>query len=323
MHAAHIAYRVPRARLAAVTDLNTAAARACADECGPCAHLDSAEDMLARSDIDAVAICTSSTTHTEIIEAAAAAGKHIFCEKPVDLTLAGIDRALDAVKAAGVLMQVGFNRRFDASFRRVRQAIVNKEIGQPHTLHIISRDPAPPPVSYIRSSGGIFLDLAIHDFDMANFLLGSDVERVFALGAVRIAPEIGDAGDVDTATALLQYSDGTIATIENSRKTTYGYDQRLEVFGSNGSMRAGNAFPDTTVMANEMGVRRTVPHTFFIERYKEAYVEEMRAFAEAALTGGESPVSGEDARVPAVWGLAAARSLETGLPVRPRDIDGA
>lgn len=323
MHAEHIAFRVPRARLVAVSDLNRAAAEACAEECGSCAILDSAEEMLGRSDIDAVAICTSSTTHTAIIEAAAAAGKHIFCEKPVDLTLAGIDRAQNAVKKAGVLMQVGFNRRFDESFRRVRKAIVGGEIGQPHSLHIISRDPAPPSVSYVRSSGGMFLDLTIHDFDMANFLLGSRVEKVFAFGAVRISPEIGEAGDVDTATVLLQYEDGTIATIENSRKTTYGYDQRLEVFGSKGSIRAGNAFPDTTIIANETGVRRTVPYSFFIERYRQGYVAEMREFAAAVLSGGPSPVSGEDARVPAVWGLAAGRSLETGLPVCPRDVEGA
>ncbi len=321
MHAAHLAFRVRWARLAAVTDLNRSAAEACAEACGGCIVVDSYHEMLQRSDVNAIAICTSSSTHTQIIIDAAAAGKHIFCEKPIDLSLCSIDRALQAVEDSGVCFQVGFNRRFDASFRRVREAIDRGEIGEPHTAHIISRDPEPASLGYIRSSGGLFMDLTIHDFDMANFLLGPDVQTVYAVGAVRISEDYGTVGDVDTATVVLQYGDGTIATIENSRKTSYGYDQRLEVFGSLGAVRAGNARPHTAVLTRREGICRGVPYHFFIERYREAYVEELRQFVQVVLEGRASPATGTDARLAALWGLTAQRSLETGQPVRPSAID--
>jgi len=319
MHAEHLAHRVPKTRLAAVVDLMEPAARDCAQRYG--AHwYTRIEKVLEDSSIDAVAICTSSTTHTEIIEAAAAAGKHIFCEKPIDLTLERIDQALRAVQAGGVLLQVGFQRRFDASFQRVRQAIVRGEIGVPHTVHIVSRDPAPPSIDFLKSSGGLFLDMSIHDFDMTYFLLRQPARRVFAVGSTRIDPAIGKIGDVDTATVLLECADGTLITIENSRKATFGYDQRLEVFGSKGNICVENAYPHTATFLGQDGLHRDNPHNFFIERYREAYVTELCAFAEAVLSGRPSPLSGEDARVSVQWGLAAQRSLRTGLPV---DIDGA
>ena len=321
VHAENIAFRVPQARLVAVADINVEAAQSCAQECGAASYTDAYQELLERSDVEAVAICTSSTTHTEIIEAAAAAGKHIFCEKPIDITLERIDRALEAVEQAGVLLQVGFQRRFDASFQRVRSAIKQGEIGVPHTLHIVSRDPAPPPIAFIKKSGGLFLDMTIHDFDVVNYLLRSPVKSVFTTAAVRTDPAIGQAGDVDTAVVVLRFEGGAIATIENARRTTYGYDQRLEVFGGQGSICVENAYPHTAVVFGAAGVRRGTPYHFFIERYSEAYVKELRAFAEAVLTGGPSPVSGREARVPVVVGLAAQRSLDTGLPVRIRDIE--
>ena len=317
MHAEHLAHRVPEASLAAVVDLHSAAAMECAAAYQVPYHTEYAA-VLDDPKVQAVAICTSSTTHTEIIEAAARAGKHIFCEKPIDLTLDRIDRALHTVREAGVLLQVGFQRRFDAGFARVKRALEEGTIGEPHAVHIISRDPDPPPLEFLRTSGGMFLDMSIHDFDMTHFLLGQPIQRVFAMGAVRIDPAIGEIGDVDTTTALLQCSDGTMVTIENSRRATYGYDQRLEVFGSKGSIRVENVHPNSAVLLNEAGLHQDNPHYFFIERYREAYVAELRAFAQAVLGGEPSPLSGEDARVSVEVGLAAVKSLQTGLPVELR-----
>ncbi len=314
MHAQHLVHRVPLGTLAAVVDIAEDAAKNCAQPYQVPWHTQY-QAVLEDPEVHAVAICTSSTTHTEIIEAAAAAGKHIFCEKPIDLTLARIDRALQAVKLAGVLLQVGFQRRFDPGFRRIRRAIVTGEIGEPHSVHIISRDPVPPPIDFLRLSGGLFLDMTIHDFDMAYFLLGQPVRRVYAAGAVRVDPAIGEIDDVDTATVVLQCVDGTIVTIENSRKATFGYDQRLEVFGSEGSIRVENVHPNTAVVLSKDGRRMDCPHHFFIERYREAYVAELCAFTGSVLSGGVSPLSGEDARVSVEIGLAASRSLRTGLPV--------
>ncbi len=314
MHAEHLAHRVPKAELTAVVDLDEAAARACG-QAYRARWQTRYEEALQDPGVDAVAICTSSTTHTEIIEAAAVAGKHIFCEKPIDLTLARIDRALRAVQAGGVLLQVGFQRRFDSGFQRVRHAIETGEIGDPHSVHIISRDPAPPALAFLRTSGGLFLDMSIHDFDMTHFLLCQPIRRVFATGAVRVDPAIGEIGDVDTATVVLQCADGTIVTIENSRRATFGYDQRLEVFGSKGSIRVENVYPNTAEVLGKGGMHRDNPHHFFIERYRDAYVAELCAFTEAVLSGSDSPLSGEDARVSVELGLAAQRSLQTGLPV--------
>ncbi len=314
MHAEHLARHIPAAMLAAVVDLDAASARACADRYGV-SWTTRLEHVLHDAAINAVVICTSSTTHTEIIEAAAASGKHIFCEKPLDLSLERIDRALRAVRDGGVLLQVGYQRRFDAGFQRVQRAIVTEEIGVPHSIHIASRDPAPPSLEFLKKSGGLFLDMSIHDFDMTHFLLGQPIRRVFATGAVRINSAIGAIGDVDTATVLLQAEDGTLITIENSRKATFGYDQRLEVFGSKGSIRVENVSPNSAVILGKDGERRDNPHHFFIERYRDAYVAELRAFADAILHGRDSPLSGEDARVSVEIALAATQSLETSLPV--------
>ena len=227
LHAEHLSLRIPEADLVVVTDVNEPAAAACAERYRV---RDAAADyrrILERPDIDAVVICSSTDTHTRMIEDAAAAGKHVFCEKPIDMDLDRIDRALEAVRRAGVLLQVGFNRRFDANFRRVRQAIVQGEIGTPHQVHITSRDPAPPPIDYVRRSGGLFMDMTIHDFDMARFLTGADVTEVYASGGVRVDPAIGEAGDLDTAVVVLKFAEGVIGVIENCRQAVYGYDQRV------------------------------------------------------------------------------------------------
>lgn len=303
-----------------VTDANEAAARACAERNGVSAFGTDYRQILERADIDAVAICSPTDTHVRIIEQAAAAGKHIFCEKPIDPDLGRIDAALAAVRKAGVVFQVGFNRRFDASFARVRKAVANGEIGTPHQLRITSRDPGPPPIEYVRVSGGIFMDMTIHDFDMAQFLIGDAVEEIYATGGVRVDPAIGEAGDLDTVTILLKFRGGTTGIIENCRQAVYGYDQRVEVFGSGGRIDAENRYPNTTVISDARSVHRDLPLHFFLDRYTESYVAELGAFVEAIRSGGGSPVTGEEARVPVVMALAARRSWKENRPVRLSEV---
>src|SRR6266849_1767993 len=275
LHAEHLTSRIPAADLVMVADVFEEAARQCAEHYAIPFATQDYRDILARPDIQAVVISSSTDTHAQIIEAAALAGKHIFCEKPIALDLASIDRALDAVERAGVKLQIGFNRRFDANYRRVRQAVAQSEIGQPHLLHLVSYDPAPPPVEYIRVSGGLFLDMTIHDFDMARFLMGSEVDEIFAMADVMIDPAIGEAGDVDTAVIMLHFTNGVIGTIENSRRAVYGYDQRVEVQGTAGAVWTENHYPNTAIISDSRSIRRDLPLHFFVERYTESFVTEM------------------------------------------------
>lgn len=321
LHAGHLAARIPEARLAVVADVNVEAAQACARQWEVSAAVEAYEAVLDRRDVEAVVICSATDTHAEIIEAAAAAGKHIFCEKPIDYDLGRIDRALAAVDEAGVIFQVGFNRRFDANYRRVREAVEQGEIGDPHLLHLVSRDPAPPPLDYVKASGGIFLDMTIHDFDMARFLIGSEVEEVYTAAAVRVDPAIGAAGDLDTAVVVLTFENGVIGTIDNSRQAVYGYDQRVEVFGSGGSIRIDNNYPNTAVVSTAQRVGRDLPLNFFMERYVESYVEEMKAFVASVLDGTPPPVTGRDGRAPVVMGLAARRSYDEHRPVPLAEVE--
>lgn len=316
VHAETLAFRLPNATPLAITDINRNAAEAVAHHCGIARVADRAEDILGTPDIDAVLICSSTSTHADLVVAAAEAGKHIFCEKPIDLTLAKIDRALEAVEKAGVKFQVGFNRRFDANFARVRNAVVTGEIGKPHLLHIISRDPAPPPISYVKVSGGMFLDMTIHDFDMARFLVGDEVEEIYTAAAVKVDPEIGNAGDVDTALIVLRFKNGVIGTIDNSRKAVYGYDQRVEILGSKGAIATDNLYPNQAVISTATAIRRDLPLNFFMDRYTESFVNELRAFVDAVIEDKPTPVSGIDGRIPVVMALAARKSYDEQRPVR-------
>ena len=320
LHAQHLVQRIPQAHVLMVADVVEAAAQSTAQSLG-ISHVST--DPLAvvqHPDIQAVVICSSTDTHADLIEAAASAGKHIFCEKPIALNLPTIDRALAAVERAGVKLQIGFNRRFDANFRRVRQAVVNGEVGQLHTLRIISRDPAPPPIEYVKVSGGLFLDMTIHDFDMARYLIGAEVEAVYTQAGVMVDPAIGAAGDVDTAVVMLRFANGVLGTIENSRCAVYGYDQRVEVFGSGGVVSTGNNYPNQAWLADGQGIRRDLPLNFFMDRYTESYITEMREFVEAVLEDRPMPVTGQDGRAPVVMGLAARRSYDEGRPVRLAEI---
>lgn len=320
VHAETLAFRVPDAEIVAIADVNREAAQALAGRCGIRRVAASAAEIFADSEIDAVLICTSTDTHAELIAQAAEAGKHIFCEKPVSLSLEKIDASLAAVKKAGVKLQVGFNRRFDSNFARVRQAVQSGEIGRPYLMHIVSRDPAPPPISYLGPSGGLFLDMMIHDFDMARFLLGDEVEEVYAAAGVLVDPAIGEAGDFDTAVVTLRFRSGAIGTIDNSRKATFGYDQRVEILGSKGNIASGNRFPNQVVVSGEKSVYSDLPLNFFMERYSEAFAAELQAFVEALRDGKPVPVTGEDSRVPVVMALAAGKSCREHRPVRLKEI---
>jgi myo-inositol 2-dehydrogenase/D-chiro-inositol 1-dehydrogenase len=323
VHAETLAFSLPEAVLVAIADLNVEAARSLAARCGIARVSECAGDILTDPAIDAVLICSSTNTHADLIVKAAQAGKHIFCEKPIDHSLAKIDQALAAVDRAGVKLQVGFNRRFDANFARVRSAVASGEIGKPHLLHIVSRDPAPPPIAYVKTSGGMFLDMTIHDFDMARFLIGDEVTEVYTAADVVVDPEIGRAGDVDTAVIVLRFRGGVIGTIDNSRKAVYGYDQRVEVLGSEGAIAIGNRYPNEARISTGTSVRRDLPLNFFMDRYTESFAKELRAFVEAVRADKPTPVTGPDGRAPVVMALAARKSYEERRPVRLEEIGAA
>jgi len=280
----------------------------------------SIEALVASSDVDTVAICSSTDTHADLTVAAARAGKAVFCEKPLSLSLTEVDRALAAVDAAGVPFMIGFNRRFDPAHRSVRDAVAEGDIGDLHLLRITSRDPAPPPPEYVAGSGGIFLDMAIHDFDMARYVAGSEVVEVYARGAVRVDPRIGEAGDVDTAVTLLVHADGTLTTIDNSRRAAYGYDQRIEAFGSGGMAVSDNATTHDAWLLTEKGRTGQPPPYFFLERYVESYRHEWAQFHAYLVGGGSSPAGVDAARACTRIALAAGRSLREGRPVRIDEI---
>ena len=320
VHAATLAYHVPQARLVAVADLKPQLAQALAASFGVPRVLASGAEIIADPDIDVVAICSSTDTHADLIVAAAAAGKHIFCEKPISLSLAEIDRALAAVAKAGVKLQVGFNRRFDSNFLRVRQAVASGEIGTPNIFHIVSRDPFPPPLSYLRPSGGIFLDMMVHDFDMARFLLGEEVEEVYAQGAVLVDPGFAAEDDFDTALVMLRFRSGAIGTIDNSRKSTFGYDQRVEVLGSKGKIATENRYPNQVTVSGEKTVYSDPPYLFFMQRYPDSFAAEVAAFTQSVLEDKPVAVTGEDSRAPVVMALAAGKSSLEHRPVRLDEI---
>jgi myo-inositol 2-dehydrogenase / D-chiro-inositol 1-dehydrogenase len=313
LHAEVVARRVPGVELGPVYDVHTPLASEVASEFGvPCA---SGVEEILRSDVDAVAICSSSDTHVDLMIAAAEAGKAIFCEKPISLDLGELDRGLDAVEHAGVPFQVGFNRRFDPAHASVAAAVAAGRVGEPHLVRISSRDPEPPPLEYARVSGGLFLDMTIHDFDMARFVTGSEVVEVFARGTVRIDPRLTDIGDVDTALVTLVHANGCFTAIDNSRRAVYGFDQRVEVFGSDGMAASENPSSHTGVVVRAGAIERpALPH-FFLERYMASYELEWRAFVDALADGTPPPVGIHDARAPLVIGLAAWQSLREGRPV--------
>jgi myo-inositol 2-dehydrogenase/D-chiro-inositol 1-dehydrogenase len=306
------------ARLVAVADPHVPSAEELARATG--AEVAPLDAVVERPDVDAILICTPTTTHADLIERGARAGKAVFCEKPVDLSSARIETCLETVDRAGTPLMIGFNRRFDPNFAALRQRLADGEVGEVELVTILSRDPGPPPVSYIETSGGLFRDMMIHDFDMARFLLlGDEPVEVHAVGSSLVDPAIGQAGDVDTAAVMLKTRTGRIVQISNSRRATYGYDQRVEVHGSKGMIRAGNIHRTTVEVANASGITADPVQDFFLERYAEAYRSELNTFLDAVGAGKEPQPTGLDGLKAQRLADAATESARSGKPVRLSD----
>lgn len=315
LHAKSICYNVPTAKVIGITDVFAENAKRVADELGIEKVYGDYKEMLADPAIEAVLVCSSTDTHADIAIEAAKAGKHIFCEKPVDLTPAKVEAVIQAVADAGVKLQVGFNRRFDHNFANIRKMVNEDKIGDVHIVKITSRDPAPPSAEYAAVSGGMFIDMTIHDFDMACFMAGSEVTEVYANATCLVDPAIGEAGDVDTAIISLKFANGAIGVIDNSRRAAYGYDQRVEVFGSKGAAMASNDTPTNVTLMNEEGVTTDKPLYFFLERYMQSFRDEMLQFTDAVLEDKPVPATGVDGLNAILIALAAKKSVAEGRPV--------
>lgn len=320
VHALNLASGNTGANLLAIADIDRKATEALAAQHQVGWICSDYRDLLNSDNIDAVFICSSTPTHAEYSLAALAAGKHVFCEKPVDLDLAKVTEVVEAVEASSQVYFLGFNRRYDRNFRHLQERLQKGELGKPQILRITSRDPAPPPISYIKSSGGIFLDMTIHDFDMARFVMGREVREVYARGAVLIDPAIGKAGDIDTVLITLTFDDGTIGTIDNCRQAVYGYDQRVEVLAEKGMISAENELENQTRIQTAERVSSAKPMYFFLERYLEAYRRETIDFIDCITNDRKAPVSAVDGLAALKIGLAAGRSIKENRPVRLDEI---
>ncbi len=319
IHLRNLSRNFPEIKVIAVMDVFDES-KSIADEFNVPVFVKNFDELLAVPGVDAVVICSPTDTHADYVVKAAKAGKHIFCEKPLDLSLDLVKEVLAIVEQCGVKLMLGFNRRFDPEFKKIRQLVINDAVGDVQIVKITSRDPGPPPVSYVKVSGGMFLDMTIHDFDMARYISGKQVKEVYAKGAVMVDPEIGKAGDIDTAVITLTFEDDTMAVIDNCRKAVYGYDQRLEVFGSKGMAQAENNFPNNHKLYSASGVSGDLPLHFFLERYDASYNQEIREFIDALVTGGDMPVDGTDGLLSIAIGLAAKKSVAENRPVKISEI---
>ncbi|WP_340299122.1 MULTISPECIES: inositol 2-dehydrogenase [unclassified Roseobacter] len=308
----------PQSELVAVSDFYPEAAEKLAAQYGTVAR--STDEIIADPAIDAVLIATSTDTHSDLMEAATRAGKAVLCEKPVDLSLERARACQNVVDATGRPVMIGFNRRFDTNFGALKAALAGGEIGKAELLSITSFDPAPPPVAYIKVSGGIFRDMMIHDFDMANFIMGSAPVSISATASSIVDSDIGAAGDFDTAIVTLRYAGGELAVIKNSRRAVYGYDQRVELLGSKGLLQAQNMLENTVVKSGTEGVTGAKPTYFFLERYMQAYKAEWSAFVAAITEGAALPVTLSDGVLALAMAEAATMSAKTGQPVLLADI---
>jgi myo-inositol 2-dehydrogenase/D-chiro-inositol 1-dehydrogenase len=319
IHLKNLSRNFPEIKVIAVMDVFEES-KAIADEFNVPFFVKDFDELLAVPELDAVVICSPTDTHADYVVKAAKAGKQIFCEKPLDLSLERVKEVLEIIEECGVKLMLGFNRRFDPEFKKIRKLVLNDAVGDVQIVKITSHDPGPPPVSYVKVSGGMFLDMTIHDFDMARYISGKQVKEVYAKGAVMVDPEIGKAGDIDTAIITLTFEDGTMAVIDNCRKAVYGYDQRLEVFGSKGMAQAGNNFPNNHKLYTEKGVSGDLPLHFFLERYDASYNQEIREFIDALVFDGKMPVDGNDGLQSIAIGLAAKKSVAEGRPVKISEI---
>ena len=280
----------------------------------------SSDELINDPEVEAVIICSPTPSHHQYILKSLHANKHVFCEKPVDLNLEKIEEVESLLKTKNLRFQTGFNRRFDPSFKKVRAQLVDGRIGDPHILKITSRDPSPPPVEYIKSSGGMFMDMTIHDFDMARFIVGSEVKEVFAYGAALVDPIFEDEGDIDTAVITLRFENGCLAVIDNSRSAAYGYDQRLELFGSSGMSKVSNNFLDSEILYSESGLQSGKPMNFFMDRYEQSFFDEMNSFISSVREDRPTEVTINDALKATQIALAANLSLKENRPVHLNEI---
>ncbi|MCH3917793.1 MAG: inositol 2-dehydrogenase [Spirochaetia bacterium] len=322
VHIHNITSSIPAMHIKTVVDpYITDTSRSFIKQCGIPNISEDPKDIFNDPEINAVLICSSTDTHAQFIIDAAKAKKNIFCEKPIAYDLEKVKQAIAEAEKAKVKLQIGFCRRFDHNHRAVHDIVEKGQIGKVQVIRITSRDPEPPAIEYVKASGGIFYDMMIHDFDMARFLAGSEAKEVYADGAVLIDSAIGEAGDVDTAAAMVRFENGVIAIIDNSRKAVYGYDQRVEVLGSEGMAYDTNDLPDTAVVSK--GKATLCEHTYTVmwDRYAAAFVEEMKAFATALINGTEVPVPGEEGLYPILMATAANRSLKEHRPVKISEVE--
>ncbi len=320
VHAKSITYHIPQAKIVAISDIYYEGAQKVAESLGIPNAYEDYHEILNNPEIDAVLICSSTDTHADIAVEAAEAGKHIFCEKPVDLTVAKIKKVIAAVEKAGVKLQIGFNRRYDHNFAEIKRLANDGKLGELQTIKITSRDPEPPSIDYVKVSGGIFLDMTVHDFDMARFI-GGEVEEVYANAAVTVDEAIGEAGDVDTALIALKFKNGAIGVIDNCRKACYGYDQRLEVFGTGGQASAANDTPTNVSYINENGNMTDKPLYFFLERYMQSFTDEMTEFINAVQNDELTKTTVNDGLEALRLGLAAKLSVKEHRPVKLSEIE--
>lgn len=321
LHGNNLAHSVPDAKIVSMADvfLNEEM-KTWADGLGIKEVSDDPMDVINNKEVEAVFICSSTESHAELMIEAARAGKHIFCEKPIHTDVSIIKKALSEVKKANVKLQIGFVRRFDHNHKKVHDVVASGRLGKPHIVKVTSRDPEMQSIEYVATSGGIFLDMTIHDFDMVRYLSGSEVTEVCTYGSIMIDPRIKEYGDVDTAIVMLKFENGAIGVIENSRAARYGYDQRTEVHCDKGCVQVANDLIDTSMISTAEGVFCEKPMWFFLERYNNAFIAEASAFVDAVLGEKEPPVSGEDGLMPVYIAKAAEKSFEEGRSVKISEV---
>lgn len=319
IHLKNLCRNFPEVEVIAIMDVFDDS-KAIADEFNIPVFVKTYQELIAVEGLEAVVICSPTDTHADYVMQAANAGKHIFCEKPLDLSLSKVQQVLEVVNESDAKLMLGFNRRFDPEFKKIRELVENDTIGDPHIIKITSRDPGAPPLSYVKVSGGMFLDMSIHDFDMARYISGKQVKEVFAKATVKVDPEIASAGDVDTAIITLTFEDDSMAVIDNCREAAYGYDQRLEVFGSKGMAEANNNFANNHKLYTKNAVSGELPLHFFLERYQASYNQEISEFIDALVSDGDMPVDGEDGMQSIAIGLAAKKSVAENRPVLMSEI---
>src|SRR5688572_27263406 len=315
-HAATLASAIPHAELAIIADVHGSSAETLATKVR-CQHwTDDPDSVLADATIEAIVIASSTDSHAPLIVAAAAAGKQIFCEKPIALDLEATDRALDAVERAGVRLQMGFQRRFDKAYRTAKELIESGELGRIEVIRDTMRDPSPAPRAYLETSGGLYRDMTIHNFDCVRWMMGQEVKELFAMGSALISPMFQELGDIDTSVISLRFGDDSLGVIDNSRRSGFGYDVRTEVFGSEGALMIGYSRDTPMLRLDANGIHSD--HIYwFLERFDQAYIDELKVFVDGIVDGAPPPVDGHDARAAMVLAHAAEASLRENAPISP------